>query len=69
MSHESTQVYGADQSPMLSVNEVADLLSVTRATVYRRFVREGEIPSYRVGERLRFRPADVDAYLEKNRTQ
>jgi excisionase family DNA binding protein len=69
MSHKSTEQYGADRSPLLSVNEVAGLLGVTRATIYRVRVREGEIPSYRVGERLRFKPADVDAYLERNGTQ
>jgi excisionase family DNA binding protein len=68
IGHGSTGEYGEDRSPLLSVNEVAGLLGVTRGTIYRRLIRDGELPAYRVGERLRFRPADVDAYLERNRT-
>ena len=48
---------------LLRVNEVAALLSIGRRTVYT-LVNNGELPAVRVGARLRFRPEDVDAYLE-----
>jgi excisionase family DNA binding protein len=53
-------------SPLLSVNEVADLLGISRPTVYA-LIHRGELVPIRVGERLRFEPADVRAYLERNR--
>lgn len=52
--------------PLLSLNEVAQLLSVSRPTVYR-LIRSGELPAIRVGERLRFDQADVQSYLERHR--
>lgn len=52
--------------PLLTVNDVARLLVVSRPTVYA-LLRKGELRSLRVGERLRFRPDDIDAYLESRR--
>ena len=49
---------------LLSVNELACQFGISRWTVYR-MVRSGDIKAVRVGERIRFRPADVDAYLER----
>jgi excisionase family DNA binding protein len=51
-------------SDLLTVNELARHLGISKWTVYR-LVRDGEIRAVRVGERIRFRPADVDAYLER----
>jgi excisionase family DNA binding protein len=48
---------------MLSVNEAAFLLGVSRPTIYR-LVRRRELPASRVGTRLRFRLAHIDEYLE-----
>ena len=53
-------------SPLLSVNEVAELLGISRPTVYA-LIRRGELVPIRVGERARFEPADVRAYLERHR--
>ena len=53
-------------SPLLSINEVAGLLGISRPTVYA-LIRRGELVPIRVGERARFEPADVRAYLERNR--
>jgi excisionase family DNA binding protein len=49
--------------PLLTVDGLADHLRIGRSTVYR-LIREGEIHPIHVGKRLRFRPEDVDAYLE-----
>jgi excisionase family DNA binding protein len=53
-------------SPLLSINEVATLLGISRKTLYA-LIHRGELVSIRVGERARFEPADVRAYLERNR--
>lgn len=51
--------------PLLSVNEAAQFLGVSRRQVYR-LLELCDLPAVRVGERIRFRPADLDAYLERN---
>ncbi len=67
MSHLVTERYKPGRiSPVLSINEAADVLGIARATVYR-LLRAGEIESVRVGKRQKFRPEDLDAYLERNR--
>jgi putative molybdopterin biosynthesis protein len=58
--------YEHGRSVLLSVNEVAALLGISRPTVYR-LARRGDLASYRVGERLRFKPAEIEDYLERNR--
>jgi excisionase family DNA binding protein len=50
---------------LLTINDVARLLGVSRATVYE--TRAGELVPIRVGQRARFEPSDVRAYLERNR--
>lgn len=51
-------------TPLLSINECAAFLGVARSTVYE-LVKRGDLRAVRVGERWRFRPADVDDYLER----
>ena len=52
---------------MLKLNEAADFLGVSKATV-RRLDNLGFIRSYRVGtgRHRRFRQEDLQAYLEQN---
>ena len=64
MDHEA-QRKGTLRS-LYSVDDVASLLSVSRKTVYR-LTQRGELVPSRVGERLRFRPNEIDEYLERNR--
>lgn len=45
------------------VKRVAEHLGVTTRTIYSK-LRTGEIPAIRVGGRWRFRPADIDAWLD-----
>ena len=47
-----------------SVDQLAKDLGVSRWTIYR-LVRAGQLEAVRVGERLRFRPEDVDRYLQR----
>jgi excisionase family DNA binding protein len=49
---------------LLTVTQLGRHLGVSKWTVYR-LVRSGELRAVRVGERLRFRPSDIDAYLER----
>ena len=58
--HETTPEYGFIRpTPLATVDELATRLRVDRATVYRL-----PIPYVVVGSRRRYRPEDVDAYLE-----
>jgi excisionase family DNA binding protein len=56
----------ADQDELLTVDELADLLKVTRQTIYAwRADRTTGPPAIKVGgNRLRFRRRDVDAWLD-----
>jgi excisionase family DNA binding protein len=56
-SHASTVAPALDQ-PLLTVNEAAAMLSVSRSRIYA-FVRAGELNPYRVGTRLRFAHEDL----------
>jgi excisionase family DNA binding protein len=53
-------------SDLLSVAELARHLGISKWTVYR-LVRSSELRAVRVGERIRFRPEDVTAYLDRDR--
>ena len=50
-----------------SVDELAELLAVSCLTI-RRLAATGALPASRVGRMLRFAPADVAAYLARNRS-
>lgn len=53
---------------LLSVEELAELLGVPRATLYRwRYVGSGP-PGITVGRHVRYRPADVERWLDGART-
>jgi excisionase family DNA binding protein len=51
---------------LLSADEVARVLGVSRKTVYK-LARQGEIVSLRVGGLLRFIESDLRAYLSRSR--
>ena len=50
---------------MLTPDEVASLLQISRKSVYRLAART--LPPVRIGGLLRFRPADPFAYIERQR--
>jgi excisionase family DNA binding protein len=64
MNQSATPVYGLPR--LRTVDETAEYLRVDRSTIYR-LEREGKLRSVRVGRRRRFRPEDLDAYLERGR--
>jgi excisionase family DNA binding protein len=56
------------EARLLTVNEVADLLRVSRMTVYR-LIKTGEMPALRVGRSYRLREEDVTTYLRERYTE
>ena len=47
----------------LTVPEVAKLLRMSRQTIYN-MVKAGDIPHFRVGTKVRFNRADIDALMQ-----
>jgi excisionase family DNA binding protein len=57
----------AKMTEFLTIDEAARYLKISRTTVYR-FVRQGLLVPYRLGERVvRFRKDDLDAALKPDR--
>jgi putative molybdopterin biosynthesis protein len=47
----------------MTVEEVAKLLRVSRQTIYN-MIRAGKIPHFRVGNKVRFNRADIEAMMK-----
>ncbi len=54
------------QNKSLSTQEVAQILHVSKSTIYE-LIRRGELNSYRIGRKVRFTQDDVDAYIARSR--
>ena len=54
------------QNRSLSTQEVAELLHVSKSTIYE-LIRRGEINSYKIWRKVRFTQDDVDAYIARSR--
>ena len=54
------------QNKSLSTQEVADILHVSKSTIYD-MIKKGEIHSYKIGRKVRFTQDDVDAYIARSR--
>lgn len=54
------------QNKSLSTQEVAEILHVSKSTIYD-LIRRGEIRSYKIGRKVRFTQEDVDAYIARSR--
>ena len=52
----------------LTTEEVLDYLQVNLRTVYR-LIKAGKIPAVRVGRQWRFKRADLDAWLDGQRSR
>ena len=50
--------------PLLTAEEVADLLHVSVDSVYG-YARKGRLPRVRLDRAVRFRPADVRAFIDR----
>ena len=53
-----------ENNNLLTVAEVASRLRVKPDYVYR-LERRGDIPSVRIGRKIRFRSSDIDKYLKR----
>jgi excisionase family DNA binding protein len=52
----------------LTVDEVAKILRVSRQTIYV-LCREGKLPHFKVGTKLRFKKADIDVLTNTAKTE
>jgi excisionase family DNA binding protein len=50
-------------TPLLTVAQAAEFLAVSKPTIYR-LVRDQGLPVVRITADMRFRPEDVEAWLE-----
>ena len=66
MESHSTTLTPELVEPLLTVDELADLLRSSRSGIYR-LVRDGHLRPYRVGARMRFSTRDVRDYLDRER--
>lgn len=48
---------------MLDIEEVIARLEVSDSTI-RRLVKDGKLRAYRIGRRLKFKPEDIDQFVE-----
>lgn len=48
------------EAETLTVQEVAKYLRVSRQTIYT-MIRAGKLPHFRIGNKVRFKKADIDA--------
>jgi excisionase family DNA binding protein len=66
-AHRGSSQYEQERlERLLTIGEVARLLGISRGSVYS-LLRQGELAPIRVGERARFEPAAIRAYLERHR--
>lgn len=65
MSSETERSVSRSESPLLTPEDVADVCALSRRAVYRAIER-GELRASRLCSRIRIRPADVEAWVEKN---
>lgn len=56
----------AEENKVLTVQEVADRLNVSKASIYK-LNELGEIRSFKVGRKLRFSQEDVDAFIKERK--
>jgi excisionase family DNA binding protein len=58
----------ADYQDLLTVKEISDLLRLHPNTVYK-LVRQGKIPSFRIGTELRFRKDVIMHWMTQRSTE
>ncbi len=65
---ESREVHLMDEKlgDVLTIEELAAYLKIPKSTLYK-LVREGKIPSQKIGRHWRFRKGAIDHWLEETR--
>ena len=56
-----------ESDSVLTIEELATYLKIPKSTLYK-LVREGKIPSQKIGRHWRFRKGAIDLWLEEPRT-
>jgi putative molybdopterin biosynthesis protein len=51
----------------VTVPEVAEMLKMSRATIYK-WIRQGYLPAYRLGHEMRIKESDLQEFMEERRT-
>jgi excisionase family DNA binding protein len=59
---------GEKPGDVLTIEELSVYLKIPRSTLYK-LVREGRIPSQKVGRHWRFRKAGIDRWLDETRSE
>ena len=66
MTTKENRALAADATEkLLTVDDLCEYLVVSKDFIYDE-VRQGRLPASRIARQLRFRPADVDAFVEAN---
>ncbi len=53
---------------VLTIQDLSDYLKISKSTLYK-LVREGKVPSQKVGRHWRFRKETIDRWLDETRTE
>jgi excisionase family DNA binding protein len=53
---------------VLTIDELSAYLKIPKSTLYK-LVREGKVPSQKVGRHWRFRKETIDRWLDETRTE
>ena len=53
---------------LMNFNDVKKYLNVSRATMYR-LIYDKRVPSFKVGNRWRFRKEEIDEWIKKKKTE
>jgi len=61
---ERTSPPETDPRPLMGVTSLGRYLEMSRWTIYR-MIESGELPTIKVGGQYKFRPADIDDYLDR----
>jgi excisionase family DNA binding protein len=64
------EVYLMDEKPddVLTIEELSVYLKIPKSTLYK-LVREGRVPSQKVGRHWRFRKVAIDRWLDETRAE
>ncbi len=62
----STAPIDLSSQPFLTPHEVSELLQVSVYTV-RRWIKQGELPAYKVGRLWRIKKGDLNTWLDQQR--
>jgi len=52
----------------LTIQEVSEYLGIKKSTLYSK-VEKGEIPHYKIGHLVRFRQEEIDAWMERYKSE